>query len=351
MTGALYSFDTQPHGTAATAGNTGAAVVTATGGSVTFDEGMSFSGATGLKYVSSTGSNTAYTRFLFPAATTSGRLSFGLTMPPEFPAANMTILSIASAADTQLMAIIITPTGELIWRKSSGSNAIQAILAAAGVLAVNQRVRVEITQFLLSASGGVTIKLYNDNSGTQIGATTVVSGVDLGTTATDRFNIGIAGASSGSKTVGIDNVQLNDAPGAEIGPYWPAGVTPAPVERLMVAGGFSVVGGATAATVMNDASDTTYLEAPGIGADETFEVRVAVPLSDKDLRIDARMALDTGTQNGRLQLVEISGRVAATKTESLTSAWKDVSLVLTSAENAAIVQRTGLRLRFVGNPS
>lgn len=355
MTTTDYLTTEQPHGTTATAANTGASVVQVpTGGTAVWDDSVSFSGKTGVKLT--VGNTTAYLRFPMPTVSTTCRVSAAITLPSVAPGSTLAILGGWGVGDVAIIQFCLLTTGSLVQRVTSGSSTNQTVILAAGELAWGQRIRIEVSQLTIAASGSYTVKVYDANTLTQIGATATVTGVALGTAGISYWNVGVASANgSAGMTAGIDTIRLADDAGSELGPYWPAGVTPALPERLSSnAGGWTSQGGAASFIVaLNDANDTTFLRAPGNVASEVMETRIAVPVKTGVSGYKIAFAAYAADNTGRLKvdLVGLDGTIYASRTVTLSTAKTTYEYPLTASENAAIANKDGLRLRFTANPA
>lgn len=355
MTRTNYLVNDQPHGTVANAANTGFSVVQIpTGGTAIWDDSVSFSGKAGVMLT--VGNTTAYGRAPMPSVSTTCRASFGIQLPAAAPASSMAIANAWATGDVSIIQFLVNAAGQLVQRITSGTATGQTIILDTGMLSWGQRIRLEITELTISATGSYTVKVYDANTGTQIGTTVTVSPINLGTAGILYWNVGVASANgSAGMKVGIDNIQLDDTAGAEIGPYWPAGATPALPERLSSnSGTWAIQGGAaTFPVALNDADDTTFIKAPGAVAGEVMELRLAVPVETGVSGYKLVISALASTTSGRLKadVVGLDGTIYATRTLTLGTAKSAYEIVLTASENAAIVNKKGLRLRLTANPA
>lgn len=343
----------QAHGTTATAANTGFATIqTGTGGTAVWSDAAGYSGSAGVRLTVGTGNS--YVRAPFAAAATSFRASIPLALPSIVPTATLPVVDFFSAGDVRAFSIVWTTTKQLILRRNPGSTTGQVILFAADALASGQRIRIEFVEFTIGTTGTYTIEVYNANTNTLLGTAQTGTGWDSGTNPVTYVNVGSVSTTAGAtgSFTDTDNIQLDDSPGARIGAYWPAGVTPALPERESSnVGGWTSVGGAASSVVaVRDSSDSTYVQAPGTVAGETMEFRMAVP-SSGDFKAVIRASASDTTGVLKLDMIELDNTIRATRTQTLTTTATTYEFIFTGAENASVVNRNGLRFRLTANPA
>jgi hypothetical protein len=135
-----------------------------------------------------------------------------------------------------------------------------------------------------------------------------------------------------------------------VGPVLPAPVTSAhPYVVTDNSGGWVAVGGDDLIEVLSDDEDASYARSPGATEDEVLEAAIP-PITSGALRVVVRAVKGSTTSSIRVEVLQGSDTVIATRTFNLTDTMDSYELNATSPELAMITDRSKLRVRVTGNP-
>lgn len=110
-------------------------------------------------------------------------------------------------------------------------------------------------------------------------------------------------------------------------------------------GNWTVQGGAASIpAALRDGTDSTYAQAAGAVANESMTLKIG-SLSPGDVRIKWRYGTSSGADSAKIELLE-GTTVRATDTKTVSATITDYVTLLTSGQNAAIVDRSNLYIRI-----
>lgn len=119
------------------------------------------------------------------------------------------------------------------------------------------------------------------------------------------------------------------------------------------AGAFARFGTATTdVAAISDTDEATGLRSPDNPANTTFIAAMGGALAAGDVTVKVKAYKTGGAATGKIELLDSSNNIIAAGTNlTLSEAVGTYDLVLTTPQNAAITNRTGLRVRFTANAS
>lgn len=242
-----------------------------------------------------------------------------------------------------VLRFFITSAGQIAIE--SASNGVGRVALLNGAVAGDVVRITTVLQIGASAGAGqLTVKVYDDNTMTQLGSTYSSSAYTLGTASIAAVDFGLLTNPVGSGgAVTIADLQMSLGSLVEWTPYTPPAPPAASVRPTNVvsnAGGWANVGGsANQATALADESDTTYIEST-LGSGEIVLALDALGSGDVTVSLRARWF----TSGARVKVdLRQNGVLIATRTMTLFNTFGAISIALTSAENSLLTSpRTGL---------
>ncbi len=265
------------------------------------------------------------------------------------------------AADTHLIYVQTTGSrkasahingaGRLRISDASGTSGIWTSAAA---LLPDTWYRIELVAVSGATTSTGTIKAayYLGDSLTPVETAYVntTANVDAGVTFTDLY---LGQYSATAYQLALDSLSWDTSTTDFLGRYTPDPMPSVSPMSIPDMAGWSVVGGAgvNAVAALGDESDATYIVSPGLGANEQLLTRIPA-IGNGTIYASFRCELPAGSTATQIKAEILEGAtVRATRTYTLTGAWADYTMTLTSGEQAAVTNRADLWLRLTGNPA
>lgn len=286
-----------------------------------------------------------YARTPFAAATDvfSDRTYFTLN---TVPATAQDLIVLTDAGGAKLFSIGMLSGGAM--RASGATGATLGQFNGPLTAGTLYRVESQWRKGTTTTDGQLAVQLFAGDSTTAVwtySATTVNVGVVQAGSKWLGDNNG-----SHATDVTFDSILFDDSTQTALGPYV-AAPTASVVPTLVVsAPGWTAVGAADIPTALADASDATYALSPDSPAASTLIVQTNQNLNTGTIITTPRMCKrDTSTTaTAKVTLLNSAGTpVAAEQTYTLTTAWTDYPYSLTTAENNALTNRSGLQWRII----
>jgi hypothetical protein len=356
MTTKQNTFEGGSVGTTISSGNSGGAsgdafdqVSIGAGSGIVFDNAQVAHGSKSAKITPAAGVSDV---LLWSLSTNrvAARASFYLT---ALPTADLWLMS-AYSSGVRVATFHINAAGKLRVDDASGTT---GVWTSAATMPLNQEVRCE--HFLIagssSSNGTHKFAFYLGDSTTPVETVylSTAANIGAGLTITD-YRIGKINTGPYATAFWVDDPAVNDAATDFIGPVGVAATSPVtPTSVVSNAGAWTNVGAAgSLQAAVADSTDSDYALAPGAVTDEAIVFAVGA-LTAGSITIPVRLALDTGQPSTTVKVELLQGTtVIAARTLSVTSeAASTQTIALTSGENAAVTDRTTLRLRVTANPT
>lgn len=224
--------------TNALSGSTASSVGT---GTTTFSAAMAAHGGLGGRLNSGGGGNATFRRWPFAAATTQFQASVVLKNPGA-QASTVEILGFVNSSGVRRLSLQVSSTGAIALRTTAATYPM-ATSAQVGS-GVKFRLALEVIGGSTTA-GQIAARLYVQSSpgvwDQQVGSVVSVTDANLSTDQIIGVDIGPLTGIAAAYEVGVDDIQLRDGAGSEIGDYAVANTAP----TVSAGGNQSVASGAT----------------------------------------------------------------------------------------------------------
>ena len=271
----------------------------------------------------------------------------------DSPGASMTpsVLYFLNAAGTVRLASVNfeASTGKMYVRDAAGT----VLYTTPSAVPVNTWVRIELRAKVGAAgTGQIAFATYTGDSTTPDNTYTNTTTAAMGTTNFGSVAAGKFGSEAWSTAFWVDDFAVETAPaGAFIGPV---ATTPADTVRpnslISNAGAWAPTSGATIPGALSDSSDATYVENPGSTLSETVVVGLGSLTAGK-ITLKVRCCLKPGETAGALKAELRQGAtvIATFNINPTSTTLADYTYTLSGAEQAAVTDRTALRVALVAN--
>lgn len=219
MTLNQFTFEGGANGANLTNGTSGSIASSVGTGTTTFDTAMAAHGALGGRLYSGGAGNATFRRWPLATATTQFQFS-GVFTNPGAQASTVEIAGFVNSGGVRRLSVQVSSTGTIALRTTAATyNMATSAQIAAGV---KFRLTCEVVGGSTTA-GEIVAHLYVQSSpgvwDSPVGTAVGVTNANLSTDAIVGVDIGPLTGITAAYTVGIDDIQLRDGAGAEIGDY------------------------------------------------------------------------------------------------------------------------------------
>lgn len=263
------------------------------------------------------------------------------------------MLVFGNAAGTVRLASINfeATTGKMYVRDTAGT----VLYTTTSAVATNTWVRIEMRAKVGAAGvGAIAAAWYTGDSTTADFSYSNTTTANMGSTNFGMVGVGKFTTEAWATAFWIDDIAVDNAPtGAVtnfIGPVVASATSTAtPSGTVSNAGAWAATSG-TVHGVLSDSSDASYVENPGSVTSETVVVSMT-PLTTGNISVKVRCRLKPGETAGTFKAeVRQGASVIATFNINPTStSFADYTYALTTGEQAAVTDRTALRVALIAN--
>lgn len=276
----------------------------------------------------------------------SGRIYFTLNALPS-QAQNVFRLT-GSSGSANLMAVGLLAGNTM--RVIDAAGATLGSYATALTAGASYRLEYAWAKGTGTTDGQIAAKLFAGESQTPLYSYASTS-VNAGTVNPTQMYIG-AYTSANVLDMTVDTILYDDSVQTFLGPL-AVPPTNAVVPSTVISGtGWTAVGASDIPAALADGLDSSYAQSPDSPTNSTLIVSTSGNLADGNVVVTPRMSKrdSTTTATAVVTLLDSNGNpVAAAQTYTLTTSPKDYPYSLSSAENAALTNRSGLQWRIVAS--